>query len=305
VDVEHPHDTFFRSYFSEPGIIDGFLRFCLAPETQELLDFESLAVEPGTYIDSELREHYSDIAVSASLGGSPAKVYILVEHKSYYDPAALLQILRYMVETWRRESKSRPQKPLTPIIPILFYHGPPRSVADEFGELFGADYPNALSEHRPDFSVRLINLTEMGDEELDGPPEVSAGLWALKYARTQLDRALEALNRLTETYGEVFARNPAFGQLTVYLSSATTLSAEEVLDRVREIIHNAFLKERIMSAADELIAKGRAQGIAEGREEGREEGLRDAARRLLSQGFPAEKVAALLGLPQEVVEDLR
>jgi predicted transposase YdaD len=51
--------------------------------------------------------HKPEAAPHAS-GASPAtaRVYILIEHKSWSDSAALLQLLRYMVQVWTAEQRA-------------------------------------------------------------------------------------------------------------------------------------------------------------------------------------------------------
>ncbi|MEX2442604.1 MAG: Rpn family recombination-promoting nuclease/putative transposase [Alkalispirochaeta sp.] len=147
MEIHRVHDRFFRSFFSQPVHLRGLIRTSVPADVVAMLDLASLKVEPGTWIDKRNREHLSDLAVSVEVVGhdgnddgrtaddireveyseprsSTAKIYILVEHKSYRDPAALLQLLRYMVQVWTAEVRSGGAPPLTPIIPVLVYHGP-------------------------------------------------------------------------------------------------------------------------------------------------------------------------------------
>lgn len=55
------------------------------------------------HVDERHRDQLSDIAATAKLEGRDARIYVLVKHKSYRDPSALLQIIRYMVQAWSRD----------------------------------------------------------------------------------------------------------------------------------------------------------------------------------------------------------
>ena len=133
-----PHDAFFTAYFSRPAAFAQLLEFTLPAEVYSMLDLSTLSIDTGSYIDEHLRRHFSDLAatvrvsaqahgaadtpLSAPAGdaGSPlsppsadpdvgagtANVYVLVEHKSYKDSSALLQILRYMVRIWSEQQKT-------------------------------------------------------------------------------------------------------------------------------------------------------------------------------------------------------
>jgi predicted transposase/invertase (TIGR01784 family) len=62
---------------------------------------ESLVVSKDSFVDKELREHFSDIIYQVDLKqGDSAYIYLLFEHKSYSDPLIALHLLRYMIKIW-------------------------------------------------------------------------------------------------------------------------------------------------------------------------------------------------------------
>jgi len=94
-DLANPHDRFFKESMSHPEVATDFLRHYTPPEVSRLLDLASLEMVPGSFVDRELQEHFSDLLYKvALLDGSSAHVYILFEHKSYYEPLVALQLLR-------------------------------------------------------------------------------------------------------------------------------------------------------------------------------------------------------------------
>jgi hypothetical protein len=154
------------------------------------MDTDSLVVHGDTFVDPEHHEHFSDLSATIRVSGLAARICILVEHKSYNDQWALLQILRYMVQTWTRDSRVEPARPLGPILPILFYHGESKVIATGFAGLFAAGYPENLGRYQPEFLCTIFNLTATPDESLQGPPQFEAALWAMKYVRTQIKLVL-------------------------------------------------------------------------------------------------------------------
>jgi predicted transposase/invertase (TIGR01784 family) len=305
MDLKTPHDSFVRSFFGRPEHLAPFLELCLPPEVFALLDTNRLVVHDGTYIDDEHQKHFSDISATVGLRSpdhdgqavaTDAQVYILVEHKSSNDPWALLQILRYMVQTWTRDSKAKGTKTLVPIIPILFYHGKQPKIRTKLDELFDSHLPPALRDYQPRFLCEVFNLTALPDSAIKGPPEQEAALWAMKYARTQTDLALRALDRLVETVGDALLKTPGFKDIELYLLASTEQTPEAIIDHINTIIRNHFLKEDIMSTAELLIQKGEARGKLEGKLE--------VAVRLKASGMPNEQIAALCGLSVEQVMEL-
>gem|GEM_PF-6016895 len=102
------------------------------------LELDKLTLQPGNYVDERLQRHMSDILYEAPLIPSAeedeedsaekknskklsATIYFLLEHKSTPEDEVPFQLLRYMYERWTADKKDG--KPITPIIPIVFYHG--------------------------------------------------------------------------------------------------------------------------------------------------------------------------------------
>ncbi len=89
MDLSHPHDKFFKSWFSEPEHLTELLKVVLPPTLLTHLDWATLAVQDGTFVDEEHKEHFSDLAATVLFSGQsaslPLQLYFLIEHKSYND----------------------------------------------------------------------------------------------------------------------------------------------------------------------------------------------------------------------------
>ena len=334
---KHPHDEFFRLYFKRPELLASLLEFSLPPELTATLDLTTLKVEEGTHIDEHLREHLSDLAatvelahrsddatassVTASAATGSAKVYILVEHKSYKDPWALLQLLRYMVQIWSEQRKARPAEPLMPIIPLVVYHGAPRTVGGSFAELFPSDLPAPLNAYIPRFAAELLNLTTLPDAQIpEAPAPLSAALWAMKYARTQTEKTLAALDRLAATVGKALVEQQGFDILKLYIVQASPYEPSEFIDMVNRVLQTAMLREEAVGTAEKLIEQGKREGLQEGLQEGKLKGLREGlekgrqegvqeqrehtARELLARGLSPAEIAQVTGLSEAEVRAL-
>ena len=348
---KHPHDEFFRRYFRHPELLASLLEFSLPHELTATLDLSTLEIEHGTHIDEHLREHFSDLAATVALAGGAdpeerstpaqgpehvpatdraakcdARVYILVEHKSYKDPWALLQLLRYMVQVWSEQRKAQPAEPLVPIIPLLVYHGASRTVGTSFAELFPADLPEPLYAYLPRFTAELLNLTALPDTEIpQAPAPLSAAIWAMQYARTETEKTLAALDRLAATVGKALVGHEGFDILKLYIVQASPYEPSEFIDMVNRVLQTATLKEEAVGTAEKLIEQGKREGFQEGAARGRREGKREgfqegAARgrregsrearlemadRLLKRGFDPAEAAELTGLTEAELRELQ
>ena len=94
--LNNPHDHFFRNSFSYPDVSVPFFQRYLRTEVREGLDFTTLAMAPGSFVDARLADHHTDLLFSIRRqDGLPARLFLLLEHKSYNTPWAGLQLLDY------------------------------------------------------------------------------------------------------------------------------------------------------------------------------------------------------------------
>ena len=81
------HDALFKATFTQPEHAAGELRHVLPADFVKMLDFATLAVEPGSYIDEALKERQSDVLLSIRTGATRTLVYVLYEHQSTWPSA--------------------------------------------------------------------------------------------------------------------------------------------------------------------------------------------------------------------------
>ncbi|GAB6088774.1 Rpn family recombination-promoting nuclease/putative transposase [Spirochaeta dissipatitropha] len=293
--MEHtPHDVFFRSFFSHTDTMQALLEHILPPETRQELDLHSLAIEPGTYLDKKGRNHYADLSASVKLSGNNMRIYILYEHKSWRDEKALLQLLRYKQMVWQKEKGL-----LTPILPVLFYHGPDGRFPDRFSQLFPADIPEKLLPRQVEFQAVLYNLSSVAEDRLTAEKnrELQAALLSLKYARDNMDLLIDQLYRLGKSGGIMFLTSTRFELIKLYLLYASSLTYDEIEQKIQERVIDPVMQEALMLSTAQMLKQ-------EGRQEGRQETVYETADRMLDRDYPLQEIAELTGLPLEEVERL-
>ena len=133
--MTNPHYKFFKEVFSKKENAVDFIRGTFPAEIRDRLAFDTLRLEKTSYVDKELRETVSDLVYSAMYQGRVAiKLSLLFEHKSYRPKHPHLQILRYMLGIWDKQVDQKLE--LTPVIPIIIYHGKDHWRYRPFSEIF-------------------------------------------------------------------------------------------------------------------------------------------------------------------------
>ncbi len=287
-DLHQPHDKLFRAAFSNPETAAAFLQAYLDPALVALVDWGSLQVEPGSFIDAQMKATEVDLLFTAKVHGDDTHFYFLCEHQSSEDRLMPLRVLAYMVRIWTGEAgAARGAGRLTPIIPVVVAQdNRVWKTSTQFHDLFQLP-PQKWEEVRrflPDFSFRLLQLVELPFEGIAGTADGKLALRALK----------------AQAVGELLG-DP------VWEPSLLRVVSARVLDYLIRYVWNQdvdkegfSLRLRELPRTDlTLETMTLAQRI---REEGREEGMRQAIRSLLEVRFQVVPAGLLeeLGLVREM-----
>ncbi len=109
-EVNNPHDKLFRRIWADPEAAGQFFEKHLHQGILELINLDSLTTCKETFVDSILKDFYSDVLYSALFGDNQGYLYILLEHKSYFDKLTPLQILRYIEKIWDQHARGTKKK---------------------------------------------------------------------------------------------------------------------------------------------------------------------------------------------------
>src|SRR6185369_5813814 len=170
--MQHPsvHDALFKATFSRIEHAVSELRQILPPEVAARVDWATLALAPGSFIDEVLQWSSSDLLFTASLDGREGLIYVLFEHQSTVDPLMVYRTLRYAVRIWDAWlANHQDAKRIPPILPVILHHSaagwtaPTRfeDVLDVDGETLAA-----LGDLVPRFRIVLDDISLATDESL-------------------------------------------------------------------------------------------------------------------------------------------
>ncbi|HEY0482363.1 MAG TPA: Rpn family recombination-promoting nuclease/putative transposase [Kofleriaceae bacterium] len=299
--IPNPHDGLFKGVLGQAEHARGMLRAVVPAALAEALDWSTLTLRPGSFVDSALSHQHTDLLYSATWhDGGEALVYFLFEHQSTPPTEGLmaLRLLGYQTRIWERWRTDHPKaKTLPMIVPVVMYHGATSwSEARSFDALLDvpAGMRPAIEPYLVRFAYLLHDLAEISDDELrEGAMRTAlAKLVAMcfKYARTRAD-FLQILGRWMDVVREVI-RAPhgleALAQVMRYILQVNEHVGPEELQDLLERDLGPEAKDAIMTAGQQLIEQGRQQGIEQGVQQGRQQGIQELLLRLLRQRFGGE-----------------
>ncbi|MBF0475939.1 MAG: Rpn family recombination-promoting nuclease/putative transposase [Deltaproteobacteria bacterium] len=263
------HDRFFKKMFTGQDLARDFLANYLPAGVLGQLDLTSLETTTKSFVDDQLKEHFSDIVYRVNIKQSrEAYVCILLEHKSYQDRLVPLQLFRYMNQMWSYIISQPPAPEYLPvIIPLVFYHGTTTwAGSTRFSSLF--DATAELRRYLPDFDYLLLDLSTMADEDIKGDvktrmtlllqkhindPELVSKLAdvATLYHEISADPdQIECLKAMAQYL--IFTDKLTKDEITVFLDRATSGRGGEIMPTVVE----EYIEEGYQKGAREAVIEG-------------------------------------------------
>jgi len=289
--IPNPHDALVKGVFGKPEHAQGMLRAVMPTAVAEKLNWSTLTLRPGSFVDLALKEQHTDLLYSATWrDGGEVLVYFLFEHLSAppkKDSLLAFRLLRYQVRIWDDWLANHPAaKSLPMILPIVMYHGAtPWSEPRLFDALLDvpASLRPAVAPYLVQFAYLLNDLSEMSDDELrSGAMQTALAKLAticLKHARTSAD-FLTILARWMDVARDVTTAPNGLSALAQVLCYIL-----EVNDHVQREALQALLERELGTEAKEAIMTAGQQIREEGRQEGRREGECALLLRLLRRRF--------------------
>lgn len=288
------HDKFFKELFSGKEEVVEFISKTLPKELTEKLNFESLELDNTEYVDKKLKTSFSDLVYNCIYGKqTKIKITLLFEHKSYPESYPHLQLLGYILNLWQSLIKQKQE--LTPIIPIVFYHGKTKWKKETFEEYF-ENIDETLQKFIPKFDYQLIDTSYYTDKQIKEhfkSLELQIGLLLMKNIYNEqkilqeITEIFSGINQLLQNEkGEEF-----FETVVAYLFFATDLETQKLVEKMRIISPNA--EENFISTAMRLQMKGI------------ETGIKKVAFSMLKEGISEEVILKVTKLTQAQLDYLK
>ncbi|ATF50579.1 Rpn family recombination-promoting nuclease/putative transposase [Citrobacter freundii] len=296
-----PHDAVFRQMLMQKEIARDFLQIHLPKKFLNICNMDSLTLESGSFIEDDLRTSYSDILYSLQTKHGTSYVYTLIEHQSKPDKFMAFRLMRYAIAAMQHHLDAG-HKTLPLVVPILFYHGmeSPWPFSLNWHHLFSEpELAKILYSHE----FTLVDLTTMPDNHILQHQRVAMLELLQKHIRRR--DLSELLDQLVTLLTQNYLTEPQIDVLINYMLKAGQTTEPGVL--IRQLARSApQYKEQLMTIAEWLEEKGRAEGLEKGLEKGLQEGrqveARSIARKMLASGLEPSLITDITGLtPEELV----
>ena len=263
-EVHHPHDMMVRAVLSDVTEASSFLQAHLPDEVSRELNWSTLRLIEGSFVDEDLRGSEADLLYEVERVSSQDAVwvYILIEHQSTPDRWMRFRLLKYCCHIWDQSFRDQPeQRDLRAIVPLVFYQGERRwTYSREFADLFAEsvrDWPGV-----PRFAHELIDQSGMRPEDVQGELKVRLMQLVMLAAyhptlawMEQVARLLGSLSSLGSGGGIDYVR-----LFVLYILST---QEPEAVESFREVLREyaPAVREDVMTTyAQELLTEGRVQG---------------------------------------------
>ena len=306
-----PHDQFFKGWYSEPAFARELLQLIFTQEEQQVYDFNRLKTEKDTLPEGK----QADLVFSMPLKRSPqstVRIFILLEHKSKYDPKLFTQLLNY--QTLLHEQSMRGIGRACPIIPVVFYHGQapwrgPKTFQEAcLGEEL-TKIPAAFKKYMVNYEIKLLNTHDpvlrkvFKDKSFKsrGALYLLSEIWRLRARGVSL-RDIEVL--LKEFWKS--RQDLVFGSI-YYLRAAGVLSDErwEIIEREaanKGLITKSLLKKGgIMGFTEMITEKARMEGIQQGMQKNQQAVILN----MLKKKLDTSLIAEVTGLSEQEIKKFK
>lgn len=296
------HDNFIRSILSDKMLAKEYFQSFLPVEVQSLLDFQTLEQSTDTYLSKDLQKTMSDIVYICQRKGLPdqVKLCLLIEHKSYIDKNAPIQMGSYIFSSLLRQVSNKEK--LSMVIPVLMYHGKESWAYHTLADIFENLEPE-LKSYLPNFDYVYNNLGDLDDEDVEALNNkfLVASLLALKHSFEKEWLEVNAVRLLTLTEGTGGNLQSGF---IVYLFGRSGLQEDKIVTILEDV--PLIIKERVMSTLDIFVEKGKKIGFEEGLEKGLARGKSEFVTYLLKNtDFDEIKIAALADVSENFVRNIQ
>ncbi len=299
------HDLFFKQTFSIREHAADFIRHTLPPELSDQMDFNTLAIEKGSHVDTALAENFSDTVYTCLFSGIQVKIALLFEHKSAPDSNLPFQLHRYMGNLWENSIKQK--QPRLPVIPIVLYHGQtpwtPGSLISGFKNL-----PDAVKPYIPDCEFIFVDLSAYANETIKTSvfkvASLRIALLIMKniFDQQKLEHHLTQFLEIGHAYFQETQGLKFLEAVINYILQATEIEPDRLVESV------ACISEKGGDIAMTTAEKLRQEGLLKGRQEGRQEGsyktMVSLVRNASKNGLSDEMIAQIANLDITLVRKI-
>ena len=320
------HDLFFKRFFSTVRRILELLEVILPKRILDLFDLNTLQIEKDVFVkDLEMRV---DLVLKVMFKGSshPAKIILLLDHKSFLDRQVFNKLLKYQVMAYTKYNY--------PVFTIIFYHGQKRwTLSKNFHEYLlskghlSKEALEELADYLINFTPYVFDLSKFdmesrGYEDIKPILYVFQQIWSLDKSKNSkeryefLQRFFSLMKKLSKTRKKGYIIDIIADVVTYFYQYNPKLD-KKVLQKVSQEVTEELGGIDIMEAYDFTIKgaiqrgeeqgrqKGLQKGLREGRQEGAQQSLQEVTLKLLGLGMDIKQISQVTGFSKAKIHKLQ
>lgn len=285
------HDTGYKFLFSHAELVRELLETFAPPGVSELLDYQTLRPEPGSFVTPAMKPREDDIVWSVELGGQRVYLYLLLEFQSSVDHSMPVRMMQYVAALYDHLLRGKhirlAEQGLPPVLPIVLYNGDARwTDSPEILDLIQTP-PAALLPFQPRLRFWLLDEGAFQPEYLDGLQKLMAAIFRMEH-----NQDIAAVKQAIRYLGEMVARAPAKMRIDRAVMQwmrwrlANKMPGLELPELEDILVKGTEMLETNVDAwRAKAVAEGVLLGLREGRQEGRQEGEANLLARQLHKRF--------------------
>lgn len=286
-----PHDAVFKTFLSRVETARDFIKIHLPPALLNLCDLNTLRLEPGSFIEDDLRQYYSDILYSLKTTCGEGYIHVLIEHQSSPDRHMAFRLMRYAIAVMQRHLEAG-HTLLPLVIPILFYQGERTPYPYSMNWLDDFHDPQRARQLY-DNAFPLVDITVIPDEQIMHHRSMAALTLVQKHIRQRdMARLLDQLAALLIM--EQMSRQQIVGLVNYMIRAGDAQSIEPLLYELAQRVPKHG--ETLMTMAEELLQRGIQKGKLTA--------LLEIAQKMLQRGFDSQAIMEITGLSKDELQQL-
>ena len=304
----NPHDQFFKVIYSSPENALDIFKIILPKSAYEKCNWNTLKAEKETFTGKQ-----ADLVFSVTLKNKPKskiKIFILIEHKSYYSRELFKQILNYQNFIYQEDKSGD----ILSVLPILFYHGEKpyqwkTSFKDGYSGKSFSDIPVFFQENMLNYNLVLFdtNSPKIGgflkDSKIKTRGALSAlqKIWSLKKAVPEI---LELFS-LFSGFPEKRKKDLLIG-LSNYLNKARGINFDLLKKAEKKAIKEGILKKGgYMNFTEEIKKEAKLEGWQKGQKEGWQKRNKEVILKMLQEKADISFISKVTGFSEKEIKKLK
>ncbi len=311
MEIQNPHDKFFKKVFGDPLRAKDFLVNYLPESIVDIIDVDSLELQKDSYIDQELQESFSDLLYKTKVNKWVGYLYLLFEHKSYPSRDIAFQLLKYIVRIWDRKIEGLGQLPV--IIPLVIYHGKDtwkiRSVLEEIISGYN-ELPADIKRLIPNYEFLFYDFCRFTDEEIKGETTNQIAIMLMREIQAKGPSAIvDITSKIAILIRQIEDQSLGLEYFEIIMRYIFSARSDLTKDKFNEMIKKIETtypegSEMAMNLAELFRQEGMERGMERGIKVGTKQSKIEVAKNALREGVELDLIARFTGLPKAEIEEI-